>query len=99
VRLDKIGEGGEQPSDDELNKWIRGFPIEPLRPWHRGAGTVSRFSLGQSGLNLREGLQGRCLLRAFSRGRGLRISRPIYNSRPNSFSLCYVLTIKRHIMC
>ena len=33
VRLDKIGEGGEQPTDEELNTWIRGFPIEPLQPW------------------------------------------------------------------
>ncbi len=30
VRLDKIG---EQPTDAELNTWIAGFPIEPLRPW------------------------------------------------------------------
>ena len=33
VRLDKIGEGGEQPTDAELNTWIAGFPIEPLRTW------------------------------------------------------------------
>jgi hypothetical protein len=33
VRLDKICEGGEQPTDEELNTWIRGFPIEPLQPW------------------------------------------------------------------
>ncbi len=33
VRLDKIGEDGEQPTDAELNTWIAGFPIEPLRPW------------------------------------------------------------------
>jgi hypothetical protein len=33
VRLDKIGEGGEQPTDEELNTWIRDFPIEPLQPW------------------------------------------------------------------
>lgn len=33
VRLDKIGEDGEQPSEAELNRWIAGFPIEPLRPW------------------------------------------------------------------
>ena len=33
VRLDKIGEGDEQPTDAELNIWIAGFPIEPLRPW------------------------------------------------------------------
>ena len=31
VRLDKIGEGGEQPTDEELNTWIAGFPIEPLQ--------------------------------------------------------------------
>src|ERR1700733_12652937 len=31
VRLDKIGEDGERPTDDELNSWIAGFPIEPLR--------------------------------------------------------------------
>ncbi len=31
VRLDKIGEGGEQPTDAELNTWIAGFPIEPLQ--------------------------------------------------------------------
>ncbi|MGA7416230.1 MAG: hypothetical protein WBW33_37515, partial [Bryobacteraceae bacterium] len=33
VRLDKISEDGEQPTDAELNTWIAGFPIEPLRPW------------------------------------------------------------------
>ena len=33
VRLDKMSEGGEQPTDQELNTWIAGFPIEPLRPW------------------------------------------------------------------
>ncbi|MGA7409030.1 MAG: hypothetical protein WBW33_01010 [Bryobacteraceae bacterium] len=33
VWLDRIGEGGEQPTDEELNTWIRGFPIEPLQPW------------------------------------------------------------------
>ena len=31
VHLDKIGEDGERPTDDELNSWIAGFPIEPLR--------------------------------------------------------------------
>ena len=34
VRLDKIGEDGDQPTDEELNRWIAGFPIEPLRTWH-----------------------------------------------------------------
>jgi hypothetical protein len=33
VRLDKIGEDGEQPTDAELNTWIASFPIQPLRPW------------------------------------------------------------------
>jgi hypothetical protein len=33
VRLDKMSEGGEQPTDAELNTWIAGFPIEPLRFW------------------------------------------------------------------
>jgi hypothetical protein len=33
VHLDKIYEDGEQPTDDELNSWIAGFPIEPLRTW------------------------------------------------------------------
>jgi hypothetical protein len=33
VRLDKMIEGGEQPTDEELNTWIRGFPIEPPQPW------------------------------------------------------------------
>jgi hypothetical protein len=33
VRLDKIGEDGEQPTEAELNMWIAGFPIEPLRSW------------------------------------------------------------------
>ena len=33
VRLDTMSEGGEQPTDAELNRWIAGFPIEPLRPW------------------------------------------------------------------
>jgi hypothetical protein len=32
VRLDN-GEGGEQPTDEELNRWIASFPIEPLRTW------------------------------------------------------------------
>jgi hypothetical protein len=31
VHLDKIGEDGEQPTEAELNRWIAGFPIEPLR--------------------------------------------------------------------
>jgi hypothetical protein len=31
VRLDKIGEDGEQPTEAELSRWIAGFPIEPLR--------------------------------------------------------------------
>jgi hypothetical protein len=31
VRLNEIGEDGEQPTEAELNKWIAGFPIEPLR--------------------------------------------------------------------
>ena len=31
VRLDKIGEGGEQPTECELNRWIGSFPIEHLR--------------------------------------------------------------------
>ena len=31
VRLDKIGEDGEQPTEAELDSWIAGFPIEPLR--------------------------------------------------------------------
>jgi len=30
VRLDKIGEDGEQPTEAELNRWIAGFPIEGL---------------------------------------------------------------------
>ena len=30
VRLDKMNEGGEQPTEAELNTWIAGFPIEPL---------------------------------------------------------------------
>jgi hypothetical protein len=34
VHLDKIGEDGDQPTDEELNRWIAGFPIEPLRTWH-----------------------------------------------------------------
>jgi hypothetical protein len=34
LRLDKIGEDGEQPTEAELNTWIAGFPIEPLRTWH-----------------------------------------------------------------
>ncbi len=33
VRLDKMSEGGEQPTDAELDIWIRGFPIEPLSVW------------------------------------------------------------------
>jgi hypothetical protein len=33
VRLDKIGEDGEQPTEAELNRWIASIPIEPLRPW------------------------------------------------------------------
>ena len=33
VRLDKMSEDGDQPTDAELNTWIAGFPIEPLRPW------------------------------------------------------------------
>jgi hypothetical protein len=33
VHLDKIYEDGDQPTDDELNRWIAGFPIEPLRSW------------------------------------------------------------------
>ena len=33
VRLDKIGEDGEQPTDVELNRWIASRPIEPLRAW------------------------------------------------------------------
>jgi hypothetical protein len=33
VHPDKIGEGGEQPTEAELNTWIAGFPIEPLRTW------------------------------------------------------------------
>jgi hypothetical protein len=32
VRLDKIGEGAEQPTDAELSTWVAGFPIAPLRP-------------------------------------------------------------------
>ena len=32
VRLDKMSEGSEQPTDAELNTWIAGFPIEPLQP-------------------------------------------------------------------
>ena len=35
VRLDKIGEDGEQPTDAELNRWIAGFPIEPLATCER----------------------------------------------------------------
>src|SRR5580700_6910405 len=35
VRLDKIGEDGEQPTEAELNRWIAGFPIEPLRELSR----------------------------------------------------------------
>jgi hypothetical protein len=31
VHLDTIGEDGEQPTEAELNRWIGGFPIEPLR--------------------------------------------------------------------
>jgi len=31
VRLDTMN-SGEQPTDAELNTWIAGFPIEPLRP-------------------------------------------------------------------
>jgi hypothetical protein len=34
VHLDKIGEDGDQPTDEELNRWIAGFPIKPLRTWH-----------------------------------------------------------------
>jgi hypothetical protein len=34
VHLDKIGEDGEQPTEAELNRWIAGFPIKPLRTWH-----------------------------------------------------------------
>ena len=30
VRLDQIG---EPPTDAELNTWVAGFPIEPVRPW------------------------------------------------------------------
>jgi hypothetical protein len=30
VGLDKIAEGGEQPTNAELNTWIVGFSIEPL---------------------------------------------------------------------
>src|SRR5271167_3394013 len=30
VRLDKMSEGGEQPTETELNTWIAGFPIEGL---------------------------------------------------------------------
>jgi hypothetical protein len=30
VRLDKMSEDDEQPTDAELNTWIAGFPIEPL---------------------------------------------------------------------
>jgi hypothetical protein len=33
VRLGKIAEGDEQPSDVELNIWIAGFPVEPLGDW------------------------------------------------------------------
>jgi hypothetical protein len=33
VRLDKVGEDGEQPTDAELNTWIACHPIEPLRPF------------------------------------------------------------------
>ncbi len=33
VRLDEIAECSEQPTDAELNTWIAGFPIEPLRAW------------------------------------------------------------------
>ena len=29
VRLDTM-DGGEQPTDAELNTWVAGFPIEPL---------------------------------------------------------------------
>jgi hypothetical protein len=32
VRLDKIGEDGEQPTEVELTGWITGFPIELLWP-------------------------------------------------------------------
>ncbi|MGA7412437.1 MAG: hypothetical protein WBW33_18305 [Bryobacteraceae bacterium] len=32
VRLDTM-DGGEQPTDAELNTWVAGFPIEPLQPW------------------------------------------------------------------
>jgi hypothetical protein len=33
VRLDKIAEVAEQPTAAELNTWVAGFPLEPLRPW------------------------------------------------------------------
>ncbi len=33
VRLDKMSESSAQPTDAELNSWIAGFPIEPLRQW------------------------------------------------------------------
>jgi hypothetical protein len=33
VRLDNMSEGSERPTDAELNTWVAGFPIEPLRPW------------------------------------------------------------------
>lgn len=36
VRLDKIYEDGDQPTDEELNRWIASFPIEPLSPWRGG---------------------------------------------------------------
>jgi hypothetical protein len=29
----RLGAGNVQPTDAELNTWIAGFPIEPLRPW------------------------------------------------------------------
>ena len=31
VRLDKIAEGAQQPTDARLDTWIAGFPIEPLQ--------------------------------------------------------------------
>ena len=33
VRLEKMSEGGEQPTDAQLDVWISSFPIEPLQPW------------------------------------------------------------------
>jgi hypothetical protein len=61
VRLDKIGEGGEQPTDPELNTWIAGFPIEPLWPWQgftHNDQQKSRATVGTPGSALAAGNRG-----------------------------------------